>query len=66
MVEQQPRAQSIGHVIRGEQGDGLVFTNRYRPVRGTRGYYRANVRHGVSRVHSGSRYALGIIFHDAA
>lgn len=49
----------------GEQGDLLVFTNRFRPVRGARGFYRANVRHGASRVRSGTRYTLGVIFHDA-
>jgi hypothetical protein len=65
LVEQRPRAQSVGEAIVGKQGDLLVFTNRYRPVRGARGFYRANVRHGVSRVRSGTRYTLGIIFHDA-
>lgn len=66
LVEQQPRAQSIGHTIRLDQGEGVVITNRYRPVKGVRGYYRTNVRHGISRVLTGERYALGIIFHDAA
>lgn len=66
LVEQQPRAQSIGHVLTAHQGDGIVFTNRYRPVKGSRGYYRTNVRHGVSRLRSGERFTLGIIFHDAA
>jgi hypothetical protein len=65
LVEQRPRAQSVGEAIVGEQGDLLVFTNRFRPVRGARGFYRANVRHGVSRVRAGTRYTLGIIFHDA-
>lgn len=65
LVEQRPRAQSRGEVIVSEQGEMLIFTNRYRPVRGARGFYRVNVRHGISRVISGVRYALGIIFHDA-
>ncbi|HEV2688861.1 MAG TPA: 2OG-Fe(II) oxygenase [Bryobacteraceae bacterium] len=65
LVEQQPRAQSIGQVIRLQQGDAVVITTRYRPVKGTRGYYRTNFRHGVSPLHSGERYTLGIIFHDA-
>ena len=66
LVEQQPRAQSIGHSIRLEQGEGVVITTRYRPVKGSRGYYRTNFRHGVSPLLSGERYTLGIIFHDAA
>ncbi len=65
LVEQQPRAQSKGEVVRADQGQAIIFTTRYRPVRGTRGYYRVNMRHGVSRVHRGTRYTLGIIFHDA-
>jgi hypothetical protein len=65
LVEQQPRAQSVGHSIRLEQGEAVVITTRYRPVKGTRGYYRTNFRHGVSPLLSGERYTLGIIFHDA-
>jgi hypothetical protein len=65
LVEQQPRAQSKAEVVRANQGQAIIFTTRYRPVRGTRGYYRVNLRHGVSRVHRGTRYTLGIIFHDA-
>ena len=65
LVEQQPRAQSIGHAIVLEQGEGVAITTRYRPVKGTRGYYRTNMKHGVSRVREGERYTLGIIFHDA-
>jgi uncharacterized protein len=65
LVEQQPRAQSKGEVVHADQGQAIVFTTRYRPVRGTRGYYRVNLKHGVSRVHRGIRYTLGIIFHDA-
>jgi hypothetical protein len=65
LIEQQPRAQSKAEVVRGNQGQAIIFTTRYRPVKGTRGYYRVNLRHGVSRVHRGTRYTLGVIFHDA-
>jgi hypothetical protein len=65
LVEQQPRAQSKAEVVSADQGQGIIFTTRYRPVKGSRGYYRVNLRHGVSRVHRGTRYTLGIIFHDA-
>ena len=65
LVEQQPRAQSKAEVVHADQGQAVIFTTRYRPVRGTRGYYRVNIKHGVSRVHRGTRYTLGIIFHDA-
>ena len=65
LVEQQPRAQSKAEVVLAEQGQAIIFTTRYRPVKGSRGYYRVNLRHGVSRVHRGTRYTLGIIFHDA-
>jgi hypothetical protein len=65
LVEQQPRAQSKATVVSAIRGQAIIFTTRYRPVKGTRGYYRVNLRHGVSRVHSGTRYTLGIIFHDA-
>jgi uncharacterized protein len=64
LVEQRPRAQSLGHAVRLEQGEAIVVTTRWRPVKGTRGYYRANVKHGVSEILSGERYTLGIIFHD--
>jgi len=63
--EQRPRAQTRGEAITINQGQFIVFPNRYRPVRGTRGDYRVNMRHGVSRLRSGTRYALGIIFHNA-
>jgi hypothetical protein len=66
LVQQRPRAQSVAEVVAGEQGDMVVFANRYWPAVGTRGFYRAGVRHGVSRVRSGIRFALGVIFHDAA
>ena len=65
LVEQRPRAQSKGEAIHTEQGEILIFTTRYRPVEGARGYYRATMRHGVSRLTRGERYTLGVIFHDA-
>ena len=65
LVEQQPRAQSKAEVVAANQGQAIIFPTRYRPVKGSRGYYRVNLRHGVSRVHRGTRYTLGIIFHDA-
>jgi hypothetical protein len=65
LVEQQPRAQSKPQVVLANQGEAIIFTTRYRPVKGSRGYYRVNLRHGVSRVHRGTRFTLGIIFHDA-
>ncbi|UKS29330.1 2OG-Fe(II) oxygenase [Paenibacillus sp. HWE-109] len=65
LVEQRPRAQSRGHVITLEQGEGLVFPTNHRPLLGTRGYYKTTLRHGVSTVKTGTRYSLGIIFHDA-
>ena len=66
LVEQRPRAQSAAEVIAGRRGALVFFTTRVRPVAGSRGYYRVNVRHGVSRVRSGERHTLGVIFHDAA
>ena len=65
LVEQQPRAQSVGHVIRLQRGEGVAITTRYRPAKGARGFYRTNIRHGVSIVSSGERFTLGLIFHDA-
>jgi uncharacterized protein len=65
LLEQRPRAQSRCEAIVLEQGAAVVFATRYRPVSGSRGYYRANLRHGVSRIHRGRRFTLGIIFHDA-
>jgi hypothetical protein len=65
LVEQQPRAQSKPEVVVADEGQAIIFTTRYRPVKGSRGYYRVNLRHGVSRVHRGTRFTLGIIFHDA-
>jgi uncharacterized protein len=65
LVEQRPRAQSRGEAIVLDRGAALIFPNRYRPVAGAREHYRVSVRHGVSTVRRGERYALGIIFHDA-
>ena len=65
LVEQRPRMQSVGEAVHAEQGEGIVFTTHHRPALGARGFYRVNVRHGVSRVESGRRLTLGVIFHDA-
>ena len=64
MTEQRPRMQSRAEVVPLRQGDGVVFAVHHRPVRGTRGTYRVNLRHGVSRIRSGRRHTVGIIFHD--
>jgi hypothetical protein len=66
LVEQRPRAQSRGEAIALDEGEGIIFANRYRPVAGSRGFHRVNMRHGVSTITAGERYALGVIFHDAA
>lgn len=66
LTEQRPRMQSRVEVVPLRRGDGVIFPVHHRPVQGTRGFYRVNMRHGVSRVHSGHRRTLGIIFHDAA
>jgi hypothetical protein len=66
LVEQRPRMQSRGEVVPLGEGDAVLFAVNHRPVAGTRGFYRAQMRHGVSRLHSGRRFTLGVIFHDAA
>jgi hypothetical protein len=66
LVEQRPRAQSRAEVVPLGMGDAVVFAVRHRPVNGTRGSYRVQMRHGVSRIRSGVRQTLGLIFHDAA
>ena len=66
ITEQRPRMQSRASVVPLRRGDAVVFAVHHRPVRGTRGIYRVNLRHGVSRVRRGLRHTLGIIFHDAA
>jgi hypothetical protein len=65
LVENIPRAQSRAQVVIADQGQGIVFTTRYRPAKGVRGFFRVAVRHGVSQVRSGVRHTLGIIYHDA-
>lgn len=65
LTQQIPRAQSKAIVLKPKKGDMLIFTTNFKPERGTKGYYRVNMRHGVSEVQSGERYTLGIIFHDA-
>ncbi len=65
LTEQRPRMQSRPEVVPLRQGDAVAFAVHHRPVRGTRGTYRVNLRHGVSRLRSGHRHTLGIIFHDA-
>jgi hypothetical protein len=65
LTEQRPRMQSRAEVVGLNQGDGVIFAVHHRPVQGTRGAYRVNLRHGVSRLRSGRRHTLGVIFHDA-
>lgn len=65
ITEQIPRAQSKANVLKPALGDMLIFTTNFRPVKGSKGYYRVNMKHGVSPLHSGKRHSLGIIFHDA-
>lgn len=65
ITQQAPRAQSTAIVLNPKRGDMLIVTTNFRPVIGKRGYYRENMKHGVSMVHSGNRYSLGVIFHDA-
>jgi hypothetical protein len=66
LTEQRPRAQSRAEVVPLGQGEGVIFPVHHRPVQGSRGTYRVTMRHGVSRIRSGRRHTLGIIFHDAA
>ncbi len=66
LTEQRPRMQSRAEVVSFAQGDGVIFAVRERPVQGARGAYRVTMRHGVSRLRSGERFTLGVIFHDAA
>jgi len=65
MTQQIPRAQSKAIVLKPKKGDVLIFTTNFKPEKGAKGYYRVNMKHGVSEVTSGERYTLGIIFHDA-
>ncbi len=65
LTEQRPRMQSRAEVVPLQQGEAVIFPVHHRPVRGTRGVYRVNMRHGVSRLRHGNRFTLGVIFHDA-
>jgi len=65
LTEQRPRMQSRAEVVPLLQGDAVAFAVHVRPVQGTRGFYRVNMRHGVSRVRLGHRHTVGVIFHDA-
>jgi hypothetical protein len=65
LTEQRPRMQSRAEVVPLKQGDAVIFAVHNRPVQGTKGTYRVNLRHGVSRLRSGKRHTVGIIFHDA-
>ena len=65
LTEQRPRMQSRPEIVPLRQGDAVIFAVHHRPVQGTRGVYRVNMRHGVSRVRTGHRHTLGVIFHDA-
>jgi hypothetical protein len=65
LTEQRPRMQSRAEVVSLSQGDGVIFAVRERPAQGTRRTYRVTMRHGVSRLRSGRRFTLGVIFHDA-
>ena len=65
LTQQTPRAQSKAIVLKPRKGDMLMFTTNFRPIKGSKGYYRVSMKHGVSEVHEGRRHTLGIIFHDA-
>ncbi len=65
MTQQIPRAQSKAIVLKPKKGDMLIFTTNFRPIKGTKGFYRVNMKHGVSELCEGERHTLGIIFHDA-
>lgn len=64
ITEQIPRAQSKANVLKPNRGDMLILTTNFRPVKGSKGYYRVNMKHGVSPLHRGHRHSIGIIFHD--
>ena len=65
LTQQIPRAQSKAIVLKPCKGDMPILTTNFRPVKGSKGYYRVQMKHGISEVHDGSRHTLGIIFHDA-
>ncbi|PWU81420.1 MAG: prolyl 4-hydroxylase subunit alpha [Candidatus Nitrosopolaris wilkensis] len=65
LTQHTPRAQSKAIVLRPSKGDMLILTTNFRPVKGSKGYYRVQMKHGISEVHDGNRHTLGVIFHDA-
>lgn len=65
LTQQVPRAQSKAIVLKPSKGDMLILTTNFRPIKGNKGYYRVQMKHGISEVHNGSRHTLGIIFHDS-
>ncbi|TMM59209.1 prolyl 4-hydroxylase subunit alpha [Maribacter algarum] len=65
MTQQMPRAQSKAIVLKPKKGDMLIFTTNFRPIKGKKGYYRVNMKHGVSELYNGERHTMGVIFHDA-
>jgi hypothetical protein len=65
LTQQTPRAQSKAIVLRPSKGDMLILTTNFRPLKGSKGYYRVQMKHGISEVHNGDRHTIGIIFHDA-
>lgn len=65
LTQQTPRAQSKAIVLNPQKGDMVILTTHFKPAKGARGYYRMNMKHGVSELHSGDRHTLGVIFHDA-
>lgn len=65
LTQQVPRAQSKAIVLKPSRGDMLILTTNFRPIKGNKGYYRVQMKHGISEVHDGSRHTLGIIFHDS-
>ena len=65
LTQQVPRAQSKAIVLKPSRGDMLILTTNFRPIKGNKGYYRVQMKHGISEVHNGSRHTLGIIFHDS-
>jgi len=66
LTEQKPRSQSRAEIVPLKQGEAVIFPVNQRPAKGSKGYYRLTMRHGVSRIRSGQRFCLGVIFHDAA
>jgi hypothetical protein len=65
LTEQRPRMQTRAEVVPLRKGDAVIFAVHHRPQKGAKGFYRVNMRHGVSRIRSGHRHTLGVIFHDA-